>query len=185
MVARSTTARGVVLTLLAATCLAVSQAQSSDAGDSLRTFLQNDERKLLSDVDKTTKYLAAFVDLNGDGVNEAIVYVIGRSWCGTGGCNMLILARDGTSWKEVTSTTITRPPIRALKTKSNGWRNITVWVQGGGIEPGYEAELRFDGKNYPYNPSAPPARRLVGKVAGKIVLPSSRGGMPLWPEDRR
>jgi hypothetical protein len=93
-----------VLTLLAAACLAFSQAQSSDAEDFLKTFLQN-ERKLLLDVDKTTKYLAAFVDLNGDGVNEAIVYVIGRSWCGTGGCNMLILARDGNSWKEVTRDT--------------------------------------------------------------------------------
>ena len=161
------------------------KAQSAEEEASLKSFLQNELRMPPLDDDKTTKYLAAFVDLNGDGTSEAIVYVTGRTWCGTGGCFMLILARAGTSWRIVTETTITRTPIRVLSTASNGWRNITVWVQGGGIQPGYEAELRFDGKIYPENPSVPPARRLTRKVPGQIILSSSQSGKLLWPDAGR
>jgi hypothetical protein len=179
----------VALGLLASACLAQAQlqpkAQSSEEEASLKSFLQNYVRARSLDDDKTTKYLAAFVDLNGDGRREAIVYVTGQTWCGTGGCNMLILARAGTSWRIVTETTITRTPIRVLTTASNGWRNITVWAQGGGIQPGYEAELRFDGKTYPENPSVPPARPLTRKVPGRVVLSLSQDGTPLWADGGR
>jgi hypothetical protein len=184
---RTTKVTGVALGLLASACLAVAQprARSSEEEDSLKRFLQSELKELLADDDKTTRYLAAFVDLNGDGTSEAIVYVTGQTWCGTGGCNMLILARDGISWRVVTETTVTRTPIPVLTTASNGWRNITVWVQGGGIQPGYEAELRFDGKTYPENPSVPPARRLTREVPGRVVLSSSQDGVTLWPIDGR
>ncbi len=182
-------ALAVALGLLASACLGQAQRQpkaaSSEEEASLKSFLQNYAGSLPSDHDETTKHLAAFVDLNGDGTNEAIVYVTGRTWCGTGGCFMLILARAGTSWRVVTETTITRTPIRVLTTASNGWRNITVWVQGGGIQPGYEAELRFDGKTYPSNPSVPPARPLTRKMPGRVVLSSSQDGTPLWPDAGR
>jgi hypothetical protein len=189
MCVRATRATGAALGLLASFCLAVAQrppkAQFSEDEDSLKRFLQRGLKEPSLDDDKTTKYLAAFVDLNGDGISEAIVYVTGQTWCGSGGCNLLILARSGASWKKVTAMTITRTPIRVLTRASNGWRNITVLVQGGGIQPGYEAELQFDGKTYPTNPSVPPARRLTREVAGQIVLASSQDGTPLWPDDGR
>ncbi len=94
---------------------------------------------------------------------------------------MLILAAKDSSYGVVTKVTITRPPIRVLTSTSNGWRDITVWVEGGGMEPGYEAELRFDGKTYPRNPSVPPARQLTRKVAGEIVVPESAEGKLLYP----
>ena len=127
------------------------------------------------------RYFDAFVDLNGDGKKEAIVYLMGDGWCGSGGCTMLVLASEATSFKVVTEITISRPPIRVLSSTSHGWHNISVWVAGGGIEPAYEAELRFDGKTYPGNPSVAPARRLNGKVQGKIVIPSMQGGTLLYP----
>lgn len=148
---------------------------SSTSEDSLRRFLQGYLRRPL-DSDDTTRYFAALVDLNDDGTDEAIVYITGPRWCGTGGCPTLILAQVGSTYRVVTKTTITQPPIRVLTKASNGWRNIGVWVRGGGIQPGFEAELRFDGKTYPTNPSTPPARRLPIKVAGQVVIPSS----PAW-----
>jgi hypothetical protein len=93
---------------------------------------------------------------------------------------MLILAPEATSYRVVTKTTITRLPIRALTTKSNGWHDISVVVAGGGIQPGYEAVLSFDGETYPTNPSTPPARRMKGKVRGKIVLPVTSEDKPLY-----
>jgi len=154
---------------------------SSTAQESLRTFLQHYLRGPSRDEDKTTRYFVALVNLSTDGTPEAIVYLTGNGWCGSGGCNTLILGRDGSSWRVVTNITITRPPIRVLSNTSNGWHTIGVWVQGGGIQPGYEAELRFDGKTYPRNPSTPPARPLEGKAAGEVVVPSSQVGTPLYP----
>jgi hypothetical protein len=143
--------------------------------ESLSRFLQK------FDHDKATKYIAAFADLNGDGIPEAIVYLAEGRWCGSGGCNTLILEQRGGSWQIVTDITITRPPIRVLVPTSNRWQNIGVWVQGGGIEPGYEAELRFDGKTYPPNPSVFPARRSGGSTAGRVVISLSDHAVPLYP----
>ncbi|MFZ3201855.1 MAG: hypothetical protein WA175_11985 [Candidatus Acidiferrales bacterium] len=75
-----------------------------------------------------------------------------------------------------------RLPIRVLATKSNGWYDISVRVQGGGIQPGYEAKLSFDGKTYDNNPSVSPAERLTQKLAGKTVIPASLLG-PAQSED--
>jgi hypothetical protein len=139
-------------------------------------------RKLFQarDDDKSTRYLAAFRDLNDDGNPEAIVYLISQQWCGSGGCNLYILQKSGKSWKIVTSTTITNPPIRILDRKLNGWHSLGVWIQGGGIQPGYEAELRFNGKTYPRNPSVPPARRAAKNIKGEVLIDSNQQPKPLW-----
>ena len=166
--------------LLIASSLAKAQhkieAKPSAREQSLKRFLQS------FDNDQTTKYLAVFRDLNSDGKPEALIYLMGKKWCGTGGCKTLILTPDGSSWRIVAKITITRPPIRILRDTSNGWRTITVWVQGGGIQPGYEAELRFDGKTYPSNPSVPPARRLQDKPAGEVVIPASPDAKTLYDD---
>ena len=87
----------------------------------------------LSDRDKTTRYLSASVDLNGDGMQEVIVYLIGGGWCGSGGCTTLILGPQDTSYKVITKMTVTRLPIRVLTTTSNGLHDLPVVVRGGGI----------------------------------------------------
>jgi hypothetical protein len=120
--------------------------------------------------EEPARYSPAWVDLADDEVPDVIVYLTGRGWCGTGGCVTLILAPSDGSYKLVGKITITRPPIRVLVTKSHDWHDIGVWVQGGGIEPGYEAKLSFDGKKYPNNPSVPPAKPLMGEISGKVVV---------------
>ena len=176
-------AAAIMSVLPVVTCLAQiprkSEVLPPEADEALKGFLRTLDNL---DADNTTRYAAAFRDLNGDGKPEAIVYLSGNEWCGSGGCNTLILERNGSSWRVVTELTITQLPIRVLKNTSNGWRNIGVWVQGGGIQPGYEAELRFNGKSYPKNPSVPPARRLAERVEGEVVVPGSAVGVPLYPD---
>jgi len=157
------------------------QTRATAEEDEIRRFLVEQFQEPGFSNDKTTKYSYAEVDLNGDGVKEVVVYLTGRDWCGTGGCNTFILARAGSSYKIVTEMTITRPPIRVLANSTHGWHNIGVWVVGGGIQPGYEAELPFDGKTYPTNPSVPPARRAGTKAKGKVVIASSAEGKLLYP----
>ncbi len=179
------TASVACLTLLVSTCLTQSQQQSaaspSRSEDSLRTFLQNYLEDPTLGEDQTTRYITAFVDLKDDGKKEVIVYITGRWWCGSGGCRTLVLARAASSYRVVSNILVTRPPIFVLAGKSHGWHDIGVWVQGGGIRPGYEAELRFDGKTYPMSPANPPAVRLTGHVAGEVVISPSEEGIPLYP----
>lgn len=163
------------LAISACLAQATSKGEASNPDEeSVRKFFQS------RDNDKSTRYLAVFRDLNGDGIPEAIVYLIGSNWCGSGGCHLFILQRSGGSWKTVTSMTITNPPIRILDRTLNGWHSLGVWVQGGGIQPGYEAELRFSGKTYPRNPSVPPARRAAKNLAGEVVLRSIENPKLLW-----
>jgi len=146
--------------------------------DSLKSFLQHYTGT--SAEGKATRYSAAFTDLRGDGIQEALVYLTSDGWCGSGGCTMLVLAREAPLTLSLRKTTITRLPIRVLATKSNGWFDLAVRVQGGGIPFGYEAELSFDGKTYPPNPSVLPARKLPRGVAGQVVVPASTQAKPLF-----
>ncbi|MEE8177914.1 MAG: hypothetical protein V3T65_07975 [Acidobacteriota bacterium] len=134
------------------------------------------------DDDKTLRYFDAFVDLNGDGKLEAIVYLIGRDWCGSGGCPTLILEPEGSSYRVVTKMTITNPPIRVLSRSSHGWRNLAVQLSGGGGQA-REAELRFDGKKYPGNPNMAPT--LEEQTPGEVVIPylPAKDGKLLYAEE--
>jgi hypothetical protein len=182
-------ARTACSALLLVTCVAQAQEQpavpSSALEDSLRTFLQDYVRKNPLEVKKTIRYFDAFVDLNDDGKREAIVYLYDSTgtYCGSGGCPTLVLTPENSSYRVVAYILITRPPIRMLSGSSQGWRSLGVWVQGGGIQPGYEAELQFNGKSYPSNPTVPPARRLAGKGPGEVLIPNFKSyaeGKPLY-----
>lgn len=75
--------------------------------------------------------------------------------------------------------TVVQLPIRVLESTANGWHDLGVWVQGGGIQPGYEAALSFDGRTYPRNPTVAPARRLE-HPKGKILILRGAEGLPLY-----
>lgn len=158
------------------------QIRAGSATDSaaLRNFLRVYLRGPDGVADKTTRYAAAFVNLNDSGKRQVIVYFTDRHSCGSGGCQTLILDPHGSSFKVITSLAIGWPPIRVLNATTNGWHDIALWVRGGGIRPGYEARLQFDGNTYPRNPSVPPALPLSGTVAGTVVIPASPKITPLY-----
>ena len=158
------------LILVTSKCLAQAENASATQEEPLRQFLMRYVLPTGSNEETTSKYLSAFVDLKDDGSHQVIVYFTSNDWCGSGGCTMLVLSPEGSSLKVITRTTITRPPIRVLASKSNGWHDISVWVQGGGIMLGYEAKLSFNGKRYPGNPSVYPATKIKGKVEGRLVI---------------
>ena len=61
--------------------------------DVLKEFLQAHIQKVDPEIDEATTFSYAFVDLNADGKDEAIVHVTGRTWCGTGGCLTYVLSQ--------------------------------------------------------------------------------------------
>lgn len=162
-----------ILSVLCATSFATAQSKP----DQLTEFLQNYVGAPVGET-KTTRYSAAFVDLRDDGTREVLVYLSLGGWCGTGGCTMLILAPEGTSYRVITKVPAARLPIRVLDTKSNGWRDIGLVARKSGVEPLYEAILSFDGKSYPG--SVLEARESNGKVPGKTVVPTTMPDKPLY-----
>jgi hypothetical protein len=168
------------IAILSAASGAVAQdhGQAIAAQDgSLKMFLQRFLKDPIVGEDRTTRYVAAFADLDGHGKQEVIVYVTGWLWCGSGGCHTLVLAAEGSSYRVIADIVMTRPPVRVLTKKSRGWRGIAVWVQGGGVQPGYEAELHFDGETYRWDRSAP----AVDRAEGEIAIPSIESAKPLYP----
>lgn len=118
-----------------------------------------------------TRYFDASTDLNGDRRPELIVYVLGPMACGTGGCPTLVFTPDDTDgYRLVTTISITRPPVRMSARTTNGWHNLIVHVAGGGATP-HDAELAFDGRTYPANPSVPPARPAAGFEGAVVLIP--------------
>ena len=98
------------------------------------------------------QYALAWTDLNEDGLDEAIVYPIGPYFCGSGGCNTLILTPVGPMYEKVGDISVSRTPITVLDSSTNGWKDLTVAVSGGGGASG-TVLLQFDGTNYPANAS--------------------------------
>ena len=191
----SLTACVACLASLVAACPAQAQlksgAPSTAVEDSLKAFLRGYLRTYASPMsdDKTARYSAAFVDLNGDGKQEVIVYVSGRDWCGTGGCTTFIFSPKGDTYRVVAEISVRHTPIRVLKSTSHGWHSISAFVRGETVivgqslvtEPNYEAELRFDGTTYDWVPSEALARPAIGKMTGEVVISESDEGTLLFP----
>lgn len=103
-------------------------------------------------------YRASEFDLDGDGRPELLVYVGGPGLCGSGGCRLVVLKRDGRNFTEVVRTTRTKLPLGVLDSESNGWADL--WVSTSGGELSGRRILKFDGASYPSDPTAPPAEKL-------------------------
>lgn len=113
------------------------------------------------------QYALAWKDLNGDGEDEAIVHIVTSYFCGTGGCNTIVLTPAGPMWSKVAEISVSRTPITVMDSKTNGWNDLTVTIGGGGGASGV-ALLKYDGKSYTSNPTVPPAE-TVAKGGAEVI----------------
>ena len=152
----------VVLAGCSATSKPADAVQASQAPDRVSPAPANAEEDirhfLLQEFPDATpmQYALAWHDLDGDGSDEAIVFVAGPALCGTGGCNTLVLTQAGPMWRKVGDISVSRTPVTVLDSATNGWKDLTVAIAGGGGKSG-NALLRYDGNAYPSNPTVPPA----------------------------
>jgi hypothetical protein len=116
---------------------------------------------------KPVCYLYNLVDLNGDGKQEAVAYIL--SCCGSGGCNMLILQPKGAGYRLVTQMTVTQSPVVISKNKTNGWSDLIEYAEGGGMPLTYVV-LRFNGRSYPTNPTVAPALPKGKVIEGTAII---------------
>lgn len=148
-----------------------------------RVTLQEAVQDYLQSLDTTrdtsTRFVSASVSLD-DKTPMVLGIVSGQGWCGSGGCMALLLRQDDLSFKVIQEFTLVRPPIRVLCSKTNGWRDLALWVGGGGLSPTVVA-LRFDGSEYPTNPSLAPSVSTAVLAECGQDLPLNRPGDRVYP----
>lgn len=96
---------------------------------------------------RESRYVYSRIDLNDDGQDEVLAYLLGPYFCGTGGCNLLLLRSTVDGYALVNSFPTTSTPVIIAAEKSNGWNDIWRYRTGGGAPANYIAN-RFDGKAY-------------------------------------
>lgn len=112
-----------------------------------------------------------WADLNGDGVDDALVYLDSPSWCGSGGCTVLVfeaitgemdIAELG-AFRPAAEISLMHGPVTVATTSHEGWADLIVEQ-----ETGQRVALRFDGETYPMSPAEGVA---VGPtVAGDVLF---------------
>jgi hypothetical protein len=83
-----------------------------------------------------------FVDLNGDGIPEALVIINDPQWCGSHGCSAFVLDLRGPAAKDIGD--FTAFDLQPLSTQTRGWRDISVI----GTSVMGKNRVRFNGRVY-------------------------------------
>jgi heat shock protein HslJ len=93
------------------------------------------------------RYVYGRVDLDGDGRDEVFVYLLGSIFCGTGGCNLLLLKSAEEGYSLVNDFPISRLPVIVSEERTAGWSDIFRRESGGGAPPSI-VKHTFDGTRY-------------------------------------
>ena len=96
-----------------------------------------------------------WADLNGDGAQDALVYLESESWCGSGGCTVLVFeaipdsleAAELGAFRPAAEISLMYGPVVVADTQTDGWKDLLVQDADG-----HMARLAFDGETYPMSP---------------------------------
>lgn len=122
------------------------------------------------------RYVYGRVDLDGDGRDEVFVYLLGSIFCGTGGCNLLLLESAEQGYTLVNEFPISRLPVIVSSHRTAGWSDIIRPESGGGAPPSFVLHT-FDGTGYverdrlPAEPSAEGTKVLTGDLSFEAAIP--------------
>lgn len=119
-------------------------------------------------------YKRAFVDLNDDGRDDAVVLVADTKYCGSGGWSLVIFQGVAGGFKVVSSAIKSREPVFLLPERNKGWHTVSVSVARGGTAGPGQVMMRFDGREYPNDADGQPkATKDHLKVGKKLLLTRS------------
>ena len=115
------------------------------------------------------RYYYNKVDLNEDGNTEVFAYLVGSPVCGTGGCSAAIFKQANEKYTLVSKFTLVNNPVIISNRKTNGYKDIIMYVSGGGIES-FFARIKYDGMTYRSNPSIQPKIMAGTKLEGHGII---------------
>jgi hypothetical protein len=107
----------------------------------------------------------ALIDLDGDGRLDAIVLLSGSMWCGSKGCQLLVLRGTSDGYVVVSAATVAREAIRVSSETCKGWKTLIVNSRGVG-----DVLMRFDGTRYPSDPALQPKATHDQLAAAKTIV---------------
>ncbi|WP_265570183.1 hypothetical protein [Sphingomicrobium nitratireducens] len=110
-----------------------------------------------------------FADLDGEGGEEALAWLVDPMWCGTGGCSLYVLREAGSGWRILDEIGPSQLPVYALAPGADGWAELGVTVYGGGMPEALMA-VPHDASGYAANPTVDPARPASADGA-KLIIP--------------
>ncbi|MEC3884265.1 hypothetical protein VKA52_11050 [Halobacillus sp. HZG1] len=119
--------------------------------------------------EENIRYYYNRIDLNNDGNKEVFVFLVGSFVCGTGGCSAVIFKEMEGEYQVLSRFSLVRNPVIVSNTTTNGYRDLIMYVAGGGIED-FFAHIKFDGQTYPLNPSVQPIVASGTKVEGEAIV---------------
>lgn len=138
----------IALTLIFSCRTLVVENPSQKLADFLvNSYLTEGDLRTIEPVERRFQFEA--IDLNKDGKSEYIIFLSTRYFCGTGGCNFLIL---DSNFKLITDVSVTNPPIYVDTNSTSGWKNLILGSDGSYHKMIYNKTL----KTYPTNPSVEP-----------------------------
>jgi heat shock protein HslJ len=125
------------------------------------------------------RYAYERIDLNGDGKDEVFVYLLGSTFCGSGGCNLLIFRSSMDGYSLLNSLPIARLPVVVSPKRTSGWSDFWKKESGGGAPPSY-VHYTSNGKKYVKGKRVPGDKAPQGKqiLASEITFQT---GLPLTP----
>lgn len=117
-------------------------------------------------------YQLAGVDLNGDGVREAVVLFQGKDWCTKTGCSMAVFQMFQHGFRPISRTVRVKAPVEVTDNVSNSYRDLLVQT-GGGPAPERRVRLQFSGEGYSRNAMLQPEVPLGSVVRTETIFASS------------
>ena len=72
------------------------------------------------------RYRQALVELNGDGIDDAVVLHQAGPGCGPGGCELLVFRGSRDGYYLVSRTGSVKAPVSVARTRTNGWAELIV-----------------------------------------------------------
>lgn len=131
--------------------------------------------------DPTTEVAVGKIDLGAPNRDAYAVYVRGRGWCGSGGCNTLIAVRRGTTYNILAFVPATELPIVALPSFHGGGRDIAVTINGAldgdHFDPPTRAVLSLTGARYTFKR---PIAETAPTGSGRVVIPADATPISLY-----
>lgn len=114
-----------------------------------------------------------WVDLTRDGRQDALVYLAGPDWCGSGGCTLLVFeqmdeigAEEFGRFRPAAEISLMSGPVMVVRGRGY-WSDLIVRSARGPVR------LRFDGETYPESPAA--GEHIRGRMPrGRLLFDDRR-----------
>jgi hypothetical protein len=121
-----------------------------------------------------SRYEITRIDLDGDGRREGLVHLVApySYWCNQYGCTISIFKANNYGFTKTSEIYPIRGPIIVHKSKTNGWKDLIVKVQGKSLfERSKNVVLKFNGKGYPIIPDKAPEIYAYNRNASFQIFP--------------